>query len=208
MSVRVKICGITRVEDALGAAAAGADALGFNLWPGSRRHLPVQAVRAIVARLPPFVTPVGLFVDQPPDEVARLAAAAGVAAIQLHGDEPPEQCRGHALPVLKAFRVAGPADLLPIARYLEAGISAVLLDGSAEGFGGTGQRFDWALAGQVPGGRPLVLAGGLTPANVAEAVRAVRPWAVDVASGVESSPGVKDADKVARFVRAAKETLQ
>lgn len=203
--VRVKICGITRLEDALAAAAAGADALGFNLWPGSRRCVSAEAAREMVARLPPFVTPVGLFVNQHPAEVARLAAAARVAAIQLHGDEPPEACRGHLLPVVKAFRVGSAEDLLPIPGYARAGIAAVLLDGRGEGYGGTGRGFDWSLAGQVPAGLPLVLAGGLDAERVAEAVRAVRPWAVDVASGVESSPGVKDPDKLARFVRAAKE---
>lgn len=203
MPVRVKICGITRLEDALAAAEAGADALGFNLWPGSRRHVDPEAAREIVGRLPPFVTPVGVFVNQPPTEVLHLAALARVTVVQLHGDEEPRECAGHVMPVIKAFRVAGPADLEEIPRYHRA--AAVLLDGKGEGFGGTGRGFDWALARSVPGGKPVILAGGLTPENVAEAVRAVRPWAVDVASGVESAPGVKDRERMARFVRAAKE---
>jgi phosphoribosylanthranilate isomerase len=201
--VRVKICGITRLEDALAAAELGADALGFNLWPGSRRWVRPEAAREMVSRLPPFVTPVGVFVNQAPDEVRRLAAAAGVAVLQLHGDEPPGECLGLGLPVIKSFRVAGPEDLEPIAGYAAA--AAVLLDSRSEGFGGSGRAFDWGLARRVASGKPLVLAGGLTPDNVAEAVRAVRPWAVDVASGVEASPGVKDRERMARFIRAAKE---
>ena len=203
MALRVKICGITRVEDALAAAELGADALGFNLWPGSRRHVSAEAARQIVDRLPPFVTPVGVFVNQPPAEVLHLAAMAGVMVVQLHGDEEPRDCAGHVLPVIKAFRVAGAEDLHPIPRYVRA--AAVLLDSRSEGFGGSGRAFDWELARRAPGRRPVILAGGLTAENVAEAVRAVRPWAVDVASGVESSPGVKDRERMARFLRAAKE---
>jgi phosphoribosylanthranilate isomerase len=203
MPVRVKICGITRLEDALAAAELGADALGFNLWPGSRRRVDPGAVRAIVGRLPPFVTPVGVFVNQEPAEVQRLASLARVTVLQLHGDEEPSHCAAQAMPVIKAFRVAGPGDLAAIARYREA--AAVLLDAPGEGFGGSGRTFDWELARRASAGKPLILAGGLTPENVAAAVRAVRPWAVDVASGVESSPGLKDRDLMARFLRAAKE---
>ncbi len=204
MPVRVKICGVTRLEDALAAAELGADALGFNLWPGSKRHVEADAVREIVARLPPFLTPVGVFVNQEPTAVLHLSAQARVTVVQLHGDEEPRDCAGHVMPVVKSFRVAGPEDLEPIPRYHR--VAAVLLDARGDGFGGTGRTFDWELAKRVAGGKPLVLAGGLTPENVAEAVRAVRPYAVDVASGVESSPGVKDRDKMARFIRAAKET--
>ncbi len=157
----------------------------------------------IVSRLPPFVTPVGVFVNQEPTEVLHLCAMARVTALQLHGDEEPRDCAGHVMPVIKAFRVRGPEDLAPIPRYHRA--AAVLLDAWSEGFGGSGQTFDWALARQAAGQKPILRAGGLTPENVAEAVRAARPWAVDVASGVESSPGVKDHDKLARFLRAAKE---
>src|SRR5512147_1110044 len=199
-SVRVKICGITRLEDALAAAELGADALGFNLWPGSRRCVRPEVAREIAACLPHFVTAVGVFVNQPPEEVRRLAAAAGVAALQLHGDEPPADCEGLGLPVIKSFRIAGPADLAALADYPSA--AAVLLDSRTEGFGGSGRAFDWELARRAPGRRPVILAGGLTAENVAEAVRAVRPWAVDVASGVESSPGVKDRERMARFLRA------
>jgi len=202
-SVRVKICGITRLEDALAAAALGADALGFNFWPGSKRHVDPERAQEIIGRLPPFVTPVGVFVNQEPTEVLHLCALSRVTALQLHGDEEPRDCAGHVMPVIKAFRIAGPADLEPIPRYHRA--TAVLLDSRSDDFGGSGQTFDWALARQAAGGKPILLAGGLVPENVAAAVRAVRPWAVDVASGVESSPGVKDHEKLARFIRAAKE---
>ncbi len=203
-SVRVKICGITRLEDALAAAELGADALGFNFWPGSKRHVDPELAQAIVGRLPPFVTPVGVFVNQEPTEVLHLCALSRVTVVQLHGDEEPRDCAGHVMPVIKAFRLSGPADLVPIPRYHRA--AAVLLDAPGEGYGGSGQTFDWALARQATGGKPILLAGGLTPDNVAAAVRAVRPWAVDVASGVESAPGIKDHDKLARFIRAAKES--
>ncbi|MBI5069368.1 MAG: phosphoribosylanthranilate isomerase [Deltaproteobacteria bacterium] len=203
-SVRVKICGITRLEDALAAAELGADALGFNFWPGSKRHVDPETAQAIVGRLPPFVTPVGVFVNQEPTEVLHLCALSRVTVVQLHGDEEPRDCAGHVMPVIKAFRVSGPADLAPIPRYHRA--AAILLDAPGDGYGGSGQTFDWALARQATGGKPILLAGGLTPDNVAAAVRAVRPWAVDVASGVESAPGIKDHDKLARFIRAAKES--
>ena len=203
MSVRVKICGITRLDDALYACEQGADALGFNFWPGSRRFIAPEAAAGIISRLPPFVTPVGLFVNQAPSEVLHAAALARVQALQLHGDEEPRDCTGHLLPVIKAFRVGRPADLAAIPRY--GTVAAVLLDGPSEGYGGSGATFDWEAARGAAGDKPLVLAGGLTPDNVAAAVHALRPWAVDVASGVESSPGVKDPEKVARFIRAAKE---
>jgi phosphoribosylanthranilate isomerase len=203
MSVRIKICGITRLDDALLAAELGADALGFNFWPGSKRFIEPEAAQEIVARLPPFVTPVGVFVNQEPHHVLYASALARTAAVQLHGDEEPRDCAGHVLPVIKAFRLSGPDDLAAVARY--GTVAAVLLDAPSEGFGGSGRTFDWELARSAAGQKPLVLAGGLTADNVAEAIRRVRPWAVDVASGVESSPGVKDPDELARFIRAAQE---
>ncbi|GEJ59374.1 phosphoribosylanthranilate isomerase [Anaeromyxobacter diazotrophicus] len=202
--VRVKICGITRLEDALLAASLGADALGFNLWPGSKRHVDAEAARAIVDRLPPLVTAVGVFVNQPPPTVMALAAAAGVQVVQLHGDERWEDVNGYPLPALKAVRLAGPESLADLHRYRVRGF---LLDAPSPGYGGSGDRCDWALARQVAAQVPVLLAGGLTPENVAEAVRTVRPWAVDVASGVEAAPGVKDPDKLRRFIeRATQET--
>ncbi len=202
MTVRVKICGVTRAEDAHVAARLGADALGFNLWPGSRRHVSADAVRAIVDALPPFVVPVGVFVNQPAAEVAALASRAGVAMVQLHGDESPRDFAGFPLPVLKAVRVSAAASLDALAAWPARGF---VLDAPSEGFGGSGTTFDWALARAAAGRYPVLLAGGLTAENVQEAIRTVQPWGVDVASGVESAPGVKDPDRMARFVARAKE---
>jgi phosphoribosylanthranilate isomerase len=185
VNVRVKICGITRLEDALAAAHAGADALGFNFWPKSKRFIEPRAAAEIVALLPPFVTPVGVFVDPTRDEALRAAESSGVQWLQLHGDETPEFCAALPLPVLKGIRIRHRTSLDALDEYDVAGF---LLDSDAPGYGGSG----------------TVLDGGLRPENVADAVRQVRPWAVDVASGVESAPGVKDHEKVARFIREAK----
>jgi phosphoribosylanthranilate isomerase len=200
--IRVKICGITRLEDALAAVRLGADALGFNFWPGSRRHVAPEAARKIVRALPPFVTAVGVFVDPTRDEALRAAEASGIQVFQLHGDEPPELCAALALPVVKGLRVADARSLAALASYE---VSAFLLDAPAAGYGGSGKTFDWALAREAALAARVILAGGLGPDNVAEAVRTVRPYGVDVASGVESAPGVKDERLMARFIRAAKE---
>jgi phosphoribosylanthranilate isomerase len=202
--VRVKICGITRSEDALLAAQLGADALGFNFWPKSKRFIEPEAARAIVAKLPPFVVPVGVFVNQTEDEIRAAAARAGVEVIQLHGDESPEFCTRFDLPVLKAIRVEELRSLAALASYE---VNGFLLDTPSRGFGGSGRPFDWTLAEGISECGSIILAGGLTPENVAAAIQAVRPWAVDVASGVESSPGVKDPAKLIRFIQAAKEIL-
>lgn len=201
MSVRIKICGITRLEDALEAARLGADALGFNFWPGSKRHLPAAAAAAIIARLPPFVTPVGVFVNQPEEEIRSVARESGVRVLQLHGDEPPDLCARLPLPVVKAIPVLAARSLAAVASYE---VAAFLLDAPSGGFGGSGQTFDWSLAREVSQIAPVVLAGGLTPENVASAIAAVAPYAVDVASGVERSPGLKDGEKMSRFIRAAR----
>src|SRR5512143_3198323 len=203
--VKVKICGITRLDDALLAARLGADALGFNFWPGSKRYIDPGAARAIIERLPPFVTAVGLFVNQPPTEVLAAAAESGVTVVQLHGDEPPQDCNGYPIPAIKALRVTRPEGLAEMERYR---VQAILLDAPCAGFGGSGTACDWAVAREAAARRAVVLAGGLTPENVAEAVRAVRPWAVDVASGVESAPGVKDAERMRLFVERAKEAVR
>jgi phosphoribosylanthranilate isomerase len=199
--VRIKICGIRRLEDALAASRLGADALGFNFWRDSRRYLAPAAARAIVGKLPPFVTPVGVFVDQPEAEILAIAAESGVRVLQLHGDEPPALCAKLPLPVVKAIRVDAVKTLSAFASYE---VSAFLLDTPSRGFGGSGLPFDWSLAEGVSEIAPVILAGGLTPENVAQAIRAVQPYAVDVASGVESAPGVKDLAKVARFIAAAR----
>ena len=200
--VRVKICGVTRAEDALAAVRLGADALGFNFWPGSKRHITVAAARGIIARLPPFVTPVGVFVNQLEGEMRAIAAETGIQLFQLHGDEPPELCARLPLPVVKAIPVD---QVRTLSRLLSYEVSAFLLDTPSRGYGGSGEPFDWSLAEGVSEVAPVILAGGLTPENVAAAVRTVRPYAVDVASGVESSPGVKDMARMSRFFAAVRE---
>lgn len=200
----VKICGITRREDAEAAVEFGAHALGFVLWPSSPRCTTPGAVREIVAGLPPFVTPVGVFVNPSADEVA-LAADAGIRLAQIHG----------AVPVFAGGRC--PLAVLRVVHLSETTLEAikpaiadatVLLDASDPvRHGGTGRTVDWTRARAVAARRRVILAGGLTPANVGEAIRAVRPYAVDVASGVEAAPGVKDHDLLRRFIAAAKETV-
>ncbi len=203
--VRVKICGITSLDDALGCAEAGADALGFVFWEKSRRAVTVEKVSRIISGLPPFVTTVGVFVNEGADVVNAAAREAGLDAVQLHGDEPPELCREINSRVIKAFRVKD-------GRLLGRGIdryrlSAYLLDTYAEDApGGTGKAFDWAAAQRAKKYGRVILSGGLTPDNVRDAIRAAGPYAVDVSSGVEKSPGVKDMKKVSSFIKRAKKT--
>ncbi len=201
MIPRVKICGVTRLEDAREALRLGADALGFNFWPGSRRFIAPAAARAIVRALPPLATTVGVLVDPSAEELASAVALSGVQVAQLHGDEPPELCDRAPVPVVKALRVAGPEVLAALARYR---VAAFLLDAPGPGYGGSGRTFDWELAREAARRAPVILAGGLTPENVAAAIRAVRPYGVDVASGVESAPGVKDHGRLAGFLAAAR----
>jgi len=214
---RIKICGITHLDDARAAARAGADAVGLNFYPRSPRYLPDDDARNLVAALPAGLLKVGLFVNSPAREIARRFDELPLDLIQLHGDEPPESLPELAgRPVLKAFRV-GPGGLQAVLAYLErcralnALPAGVLFDAATAGqYGGTGRTTDWNAArdyAAMPGLPPLVLAGGLTPENVAEAVRTVRPAAVDVAGGVESSPGRKDPAALAAFVRAARAAL-
>jgi phosphoribosylanthranilate isomerase len=200
--VRVKICGVTRVEDALAAARLGADAIGFNFWPRSKRYLDPAAAAAVVRRLPPHVATFGVFVDPTRAELEAALAASGVGAAQLHGDEPPALCAGLGVPVVKALRIRDRHDLAGLAAYE---VRAFLLDSASPGYGGSGTTFDWSIAAAVARELPVLLAGGLGPENVAEAVQTVRPLGVDVASGVESAPGVKDLAKVETFIRRAKE---
>ena len=204
MTTAVKICGVTRVEDGLEAARAGAHAVGVVFHPASPRCVDVRLAREIVRRLPPFVTAVGLFVDPHPEEVAHVVREVALSLLQFHGDEEPELCTAFGLPYVKACRVAAGRDLLQYAaRHNRA--KGLLLDAFVAGtHGGTGRSFDWAL---IPPDLPLpvVLAGGLTSANVGDAIRAVRPWAVDVSSGVEREKGVKDAAKIAAFMRGVRD---
>jgi phosphoribosylanthranilate isomerase len=200
--VLVKICGITRVEDAEAAAAAGADWIGLNFWPRSRRHVRRELARAIVAALPGDVRKVGVFVNQPRPHVLELALELGLDLVQLHGDETPADAHALGRPVLRAVRVSGAADLVGLDAWPG---EHILLDAAQVGYGGGGQAFDWALLRDLPAtGKRIILAGGLEPDNVAEAVRRVRPAGVDVASGVERAPGVKDHDKLRRFIDNAK----
>ena len=200
----VKICGVTRAEDALAAARHGAQAIGLVFYRPSPRYIEPETAAAIVHALPPFVTPVGLFVDSPEDEVREITTRAGIQLIQFHGSETPGFCARFGVPWMKAVRVRPGVDLLQYARDFH-GAQALLLDAYQEGLhGGTGATFDWAL---IPPSLPLpiVLSGGLNPENVSDAVRAVRPWAVDVSSGVEASKGIKDANKIAAFISGVRD---
>lgn len=199
---RVKICGITNLEDARQAVAAGADALGFVFYPKSPRYLSPMEAAAIIGGLPPFVTSVGLFVNETPAEINRTVAAVGLDVVQLHGDEQPKDCNIEGVRVVKALRVR---DAQSLTGAEEFPVAALLLDAWCDQtYGGTGTCFDWALARRLTARHPLILAGGLTPENVIDAVRQVRPYAVDVSSGVESSPGKKDHQKVAEFICRAR----
>jgi phosphoribosylanthranilate isomerase len=202
MPVTVKICGITNLPDALAAAEAGADALGFNFWDESPRYVPISRVAEIVRALPPIVK-VGVFVDAPEDLVFRAIGQCDLNLLQFHGQEPPDYCLQFNLMSMKAFRVRDHDSLSALPNYKT---DAWLLDAySPEKPGGTGERFNWDLAVEARKlGRPIFLAGGLKPENVADAIRQVQPYAVDVSSGVESTPGKKDHQQVAAFIRAAK----
>jgi phosphoribosylanthranilate isomerase len=200
--VRVKICGITSKDDALMAVGEGADALGFVLYEKSPRCVTPHKAAAIIRELPPFIQCVGLFVDEEAEQVNWSADFCGLDLVQLHGDEDPEYCLGINRRAIKAFRVKDAASLAGIRRYQAAGY---LLDAwSPLSHGGTGQSFDWELAKGIGIADRLILAGGLTPENVGEAVRTVAPYGLDVSSGVESTPGVKDQGKVREFIRRAK----
>lgn len=201
--VRSKICGITRIEDALVAAEAGADAIGLVFYPQSPRAVTIERARAIIAALPPFVTTVGLFVDASRCELGEILDAVPLDLLQFHGDESAADCEGHNRPYIKALRVKAGDDIAAqVDSYANA--SGILLDTFVAGVpGGTGQAFDWSL---VPRGlkRPIILAGGLTAENVRDAIDQVRPYAVDVSGGVEAGKGIKDSEKIRAFMRAVK----
>ncbi len=200
---RIKICGITNVQDALAAVDAGADALGFVFYSRSKRYITQAQVVKIVATLPPFISITGLFVNAGREEICQTVANCRLDVIQLHGDEAPGVCRGLPGRVIKAVRVANEKDLHGLERYP---VNALLLDAKVEDhFGGTGCQFDWNLLTKYRVALPIILAGGLTPDNVTQAVRLVRPYAVDVSSGVESAPGVKDRDKMVQFIRRVRQ---
>jgi phosphoribosylanthranilate isomerase len=201
--VRVKVCGITSAEDALAAVEAGSDALGFMFYQQSSRYVSLEEAAGIMANLPPFITKTGVFVDASREAIDLAISCCPLDVIQLHGSETPEMCANFSRPVIKAFRIAGEKSLGLLPSYQT---SAWLLDSYVPGqLGGTGAKFNWNLAvsaGRL--GRPIILAGGLTPENVAEAIRQTRPFAVDVSSGVEFSPGRKDPGKMREFIHAVR----
>lgn len=204
--IRVKICGITNIEDAMAAVSAGADALGFIFYPKSPRYITPEDAGEITSKLPPFVVPVGVFVDEPEDMVVEHAIVAGVPVVQLHGDESPDSCTSltaFGLRVIKAARVRSMEDIEALRRY---DADAYLLDAYLPDCpGGTGVTCDWAIALEAKTVLdPVILAGGLTPDNVSRAISTVRPYAVDVSSGVESGPGRKDHDKIRAFIKNAR----
>ena len=203
MRTRVKICGLTRSADALAAVGHGADAIGFIFYAPSPRCISSDLAREITRTLPPFVATVGVFVNPHRDEVEGVIHACGVSLLQFHGDEPPEFCSSFSRPYIKALRIRPGLDLLKyLSPYVDA--RAWMLDAYHDDFyGGTGEAFDWGIVPKSPA-RPIVLSGGLNAGNVETAVRSVRPYAVDVSTGVEMSKGIKDSTKIAAFIGAVK----
>ncbi|MGC9162460.1 MAG: phosphoribosylanthranilate isomerase [Thiomonas sp.] len=199
---RIKICGITRVEDAQAAARCGADAIGLVFYPPSPRHVTLAQARQIAASLPPFVSVVALFVNAEPRLVDEVIAQVRPALLQFHGDETPQDCTRYAYPYIRAARMREGLDLLDFALRFSTS-QALVLDADQPGYGGGGEVFDWS---RIPANvaLPLVLSGGLHAANVTQAIRQVRPWAVDVSSGVEAAKGIKSAQRMAEFVAAVR----
>jgi len=203
MQTKVKICGLTSVADALAAAAAGADLIGLMFYEGSPRHITLAQAAEISRALPPFVLRVGVFVNPDAALVSRAIAECGLNLLQFHGDEPSDFCTQFSIMSLKAIRVKDAASIAELGNYQTDGF---LVDAySKAGLGGTGERFNWELAEEAKKfGKPIFLAGGLTPENVAEAVQQVQPFAVDVSSGVESAPGQKDPARMKAFIQAVR----
>lgn len=203
---RIKICGITREQDAAAAIAAGADALGLVFYAPSPRHVTPQRAAQLTAHLPAFVTRVGLFVNESAEVVRAVLADVPLDLLQFHGDEDAAYCCQFGRPWIKAARVSPGLDLLEYASAFATapGMAGLLLDADVAGYGGGGKTFDWAL---IPASLPLpvILSGGLHPGNIAQAVRAVRPWAVDVSSGVEAARGIKDVQKITEFIAGVRD---
>ncbi|MBR0566216.1 phosphoribosylanthranilate isomerase [Azoarcus sp. L1K30] len=195
---RIKICGLTRPQDVRAAVNAGADAIGFVFYPPSPRHITFDRAAELAALLPPFVTAVGLFVNPAPAFVEQALSRVPLQLLQFHGDESEAECARYGRPWIRAARMRAGVDLIEFAAC-HPGARGILLDAFVDGYGGGGKTFDWSL---IPNGftRPIILSGGLDPDNVGEAVRRVRPWAVDVSSGVEVGKGIKDAAMMAAFV--------
>lgn len=206
---RIKVCGLTREADVDAAVEAGADAIGFVLYEKSPRYISAERAGELARRLPPFVTPVVLLVNADAAEVVQALRAVPQALLQFHGDELPPQCAQPARPFIRAARMAPGFDLLDFARHFEAA-QALLVDAHVDGYGGGGQVFDWSLLAGLPASvaRNLILSGGLHAGNVGEGIRRVRPWAVDVSSGVEAAKGIKDAARMTEFCLAVREADQ
>lgn len=203
LRTRIKICGLTRAEDVIAAVIAGADAIGFVFYPLSPRHVSVEHSVKLMRLLPPFVSSVGLFVNADSAVVRDVLKRAQVSLLQFHGDEDESYCKQFGVPYIKALQMAPGVDLLKSAKNFPSACG-FLLDSPSQGYGGSGKTFDWSLVPQDMQ-LPLILSGGLRPDNVARAVRQVRPWAVDVSSGVEAAKGIKDAQKISDFCAAVKE---
>ena len=206
MTVKVKICGLTNAEDAAAVVEAGADAVGFVFHKKSPRCAEAAVVKGIVKTLPPFVLPIGVFVNEDAKVVRDIVDSCGLALAQLHGDETAAYCEALGRPVLKAIRLKDRRSFLILAEFQgRAGVRGFLVDAfSSDAYGGTGQVADWSLAAEASSAASVLLAGGLTPENVSQAILQVRPYGVDVSSGVEASPGKKDHEKVRAFVRAVR----
>ena len=206
MPIKIKICGITNLEDAEAAVEAGADALGFVFYAQSPRCIEPAVAQRIIAQLPPFVLPVGVFVNHDQDTIRNVFDECGLAFAQLHGDETPTFCESLGRPVLRALRPRDRGSLLALAEYRgRVGVRGFVVDVfSSEAYGGTGQTVDWSLAQEVAQTTPILLAGGLTPSNVQEAIQHVQPYGVDVSSGVEETPGKKNHEKIRAFTHAVR----
>lgn len=200
--VRIKVCGITSLDDALAAVDAGADALGFVFYEGSKRYIPPREARKITAALPPFISIVGVFVNASPESISAVAGESGIGVVQLHGDETPEAAARIPFPLIKAFRVSDSIDPAEVELYP---VQAILFDKRSDDmYGGTGKSFDWSMLRGTNFGKRVILSGGLSAENVEEAVGIVRPYAVDVSSGVEDSPGRKNHLKIRQFIQAVR----
>ncbi len=204
MSIKIKICGITNLEDAEAAVEAGADALGFVFYAKSPRSIEPAVAKRIIGNLPPFVLPVGVFVNHDVVIIRKVFDECGLALAQLHGDETPTFCESLGRPVLRALRLRDRSSLLALAEYKgRIGIKGFVIDAfSSQAYGGTGQTVDWSLAHEVAKVTPIILAGGLTPTNVHDAIQHVQPYGVDVSSGVEDTPQKKDHEKIRAFTQA------
>lgn len=199
---KIKICGITNLEDAIMAVELGADALGFIFTPKSQRFITADRAEKIISQLPPFIKTVGVFVNQPAEEIKKILKRSKFDLVQLHGNESSTFCNNFNQKILKAIHVKNKNDLFKMTEYK---VSAFVLDTKVEGmFGGTGKTFNWDIAIEAKKLGPVILSGGLSPNNVAEAVEKVKPYAVDVATGVEVQPGIKDPDKLSMFIKAVR----